>query len=131
MHNLYDVIIIGAGVSGVFCTINLNDSLNVLLIDSNEEILKKFKVSGNGNANMTNVSDLNTLLDNVIYGTKKFMYYGFNKYGPNKIIEFLKTHKMKFYQRENTNRIYLVDSNTINKNKFKYLLNNKRNLEIL
>ncbi|MDE6472902.1 MAG: NAD(P)/FAD-dependent oxidoreductase, partial [Ureaplasma sp.] len=110
MNNLYDVIIIGAGVSGVFCALNLNDKLKVLMIDANEEILKKFKVSGNGNANMTNMSNIDSLLNNIIYGTKKFMYYGFSQYGPDKIIDFLKKHKMKFYQREISTWFYLAES---------------------
>ncbi len=52
---LYDVIIIGAGTSGLFCAY-LSDlkGLNVAIIDHNLEVGKKLALAGGGMGNMTN-----------------------------------------------------------------------------
>ncbi len=53
--NRYDIIIIGAGASGLMCASFLRRSLNVLLIDTNPKIAQKIKISGGGKCNITNL----------------------------------------------------------------------------
>src|SRR5690606_11741634 len=50
---VYDVAIIGAGASGLMLAAQLKD-LNICLIDTNETIGAKIKVSGGGKCNITN-----------------------------------------------------------------------------
>nr|WP_321267916.1 aminoacetone oxidase family FAD-binding enzyme [uncultured Sulfurimonas sp.] len=53
---IYDVIILGAGASGLMCSAHLNKNLNVAIVEINAKIAQKLKVSGGGKCNITNVS---------------------------------------------------------------------------
>lgn len=55
---IYDVMILGAGASGMMCAAQLNErsDLNVLVIEGNDKAAKKLKVSGGGKCNITNVN---------------------------------------------------------------------------
>ena len=54
----YDVIILGAGASGMMCAAQINEksNLSVLVIEGNEKAAKKLKISGGGKCNITNVN---------------------------------------------------------------------------
>lgn len=82
----YDVIIIGAGFSGCVAATHLNPKLKVLLLDSNKIILKKFLITGNGNANITNTLPIPNFLNNLI-DNNKFMYSSLNSYGSEKLLD--------------------------------------------
>lgn len=55
---LYDVMILGAGASGMMCAAQLNElsDLHVLVVEGNEKAAKKLKISGGGKCNITNVN---------------------------------------------------------------------------
>jgi len=55
---IYDVIILGAGASGMMCAAQINEKsdLNVLIVEGNEKAGKKLKISGGGKCNITNVN---------------------------------------------------------------------------
>jgi len=54
----YDVIILGAGASGMMCAAQLNEKsdMSVLVVEGNERAGKKLKISGGGKCNITNVN---------------------------------------------------------------------------
>ncbi len=54
----YDVMILGAGASGMMCAAQLNEKsdLSVVVIEGNEKAAKKLRVSGGGKCNITNVN---------------------------------------------------------------------------
>lgn len=129
MNKIYDVIIVGAGPSAIYLTLNLDENINALIIDRNEQILKKFLLSGGGKANITNCCDFQTLLSNMIYGSKNFMYHAFKNNPYTNIISFLKENKLDYVQRENSTKIHLICSNKVFINKVLEKLNNKKNIE--
>ena len=51
---IYDVVIIGAGASGLMCAAHLDPNKKTLLIDANDKIARKIKISGGGKCNITN-----------------------------------------------------------------------------
>ena len=54
MNNFYDVIVVGAGPSGLFCAYNIAKSgLKVLLLEKNKVAGKKLLLSGQGQCNLT------------------------------------------------------------------------------
>ena len=51
----YEVIVIGAGLGGIICTLELKKAgIDVLLVEANDRIGKKLLVSGNGKCNILN-----------------------------------------------------------------------------
>jgi predicted Rossmann fold flavoprotein len=53
---IYDVLILGAGASGLMCASQLSKKLSVAIVDINAKVAQKLKVSGGGKCNITNVS---------------------------------------------------------------------------
>ena len=56
---MYDVIIVGAGASGVFLALTLkykNPNLKVALIEKNDKLGKKLLITGNGRCNLGNTN---------------------------------------------------------------------------
>ena len=53
----FDVLILGGGASGLMCAgwLNQNSSLHVGLIEGNEKVAQKLKISGGGKCNITNI----------------------------------------------------------------------------
>jgi predicted Rossmann fold flavoprotein len=51
---IYDVIILGAGASGLMCASNLDKNLSVAIVDTNDKFAQKLKISGGGKCNITN-----------------------------------------------------------------------------
>jgi predicted Rossmann fold flavoprotein len=54
----FDVLILGGGASGLMCAgwLNQNSSLHVGLIEGNDKVAQKLKISGGGKCNITNVA---------------------------------------------------------------------------
>lgn len=126
--NNYDLIIIGAGVSGVFAAINSLEKMKVLLIDSNKDILEKFMVTGNGKSNITNTLPTREFLNNII-DSNKFLYPSLNKFNSTNIISFLNDIKINYCEKTR-NRIHLLDDNKIFREKVRSILNKKKNIDI-
>jgi len=53
---IYDVMILGAGASGLMCASHLDKSLDIAIVDANDKVAKKLKISGGGKCNITNIS---------------------------------------------------------------------------
>lgn len=95
----FDVIIIGAGPSGLMCAQTLS-SKKVLLIDSNEEIGGKIKVSGGGRCNVTNTKTLDELLATVNTNSK-FLYPALNKFSNLDLLHFLQKNGVELKEEDN------------------------------
>jgi predicted flavoprotein YhiN len=55
--NQTDVIIIGAGAAGLMCAIEAGKrGRRVLLLEQNDEVGKKIRISGGGRCNFTNIN---------------------------------------------------------------------------
>lgn len=77
----YDTIVIGGGASGIFASIFAARNGRVLLVEKNENLGEKLKISGGGRCNIFNKEeDLKKLLAN--YGdSAKYLYSPFTKFG--------------------------------------------------
>jgi len=58
---MWDVIIVGAGPSGLMCGVTLKSGLKVLILEKNEISGKKLLASGGGRCNLTHTGDLEAL----------------------------------------------------------------------
>jgi predicted Rossmann fold flavoprotein len=69
----YDLIIIGAGPSGLFCAINSNQKeRKILILEKKDSPGRKLLISGSGHCNITNEKEIHSFLDH--YGdTSRFL----------------------------------------------------------
>ena len=124
---IYDVVILGAGASGLMCASQLDENLSVAIVDSNEKIAKKLKISGGGKCNITNVSVSEQNFD----GDEELLEYALSVFSKEDLLAFLELNGVSPVIRKN--RYYFCKNSSdeiinIFKDKTKYcdfLLNQK------
>ena len=92
----YDVIILGAGASGLMCGAHLHKDLQVAFIEGNEKIAQKLKISGGGKCNITNVNVKPSHYD----GNKELIKTVFKKYNKEKLLRFLERNDIELELRK-------------------------------
>ncbi|WP_336613416.1 BaiN/RdsA family NAD(P)/FAD-dependent oxidoreductase [Campylobacter californiensis] len=90
MDKIYDVLIIGAGASGLFLAANLK-AKNVAILEKNPSAGNKILTSGGGRCNITNrhISEQNYLTDG------KFIKKALNAFKFNDVLDFFKNIEFK------------------------------------
>lgn len=92
----YDIVIVGAGASGLMAASFLNDkNLKVCVIDSNSTIAAKIKVSGGAKCNITN----KYLKASNFLGDQEFIKSIFDKFDNEDLLKFL--HQNNLYPNLN------------------------------
>jgi hypothetical protein len=84
----YDVIILGAGASGLMCGAFLDKKLRVAIVDGNDKVAKKLKISGGGKCNITNVEVSAQHYD----GDTLFVSEVLDAFSKEDLLEFLDKH---------------------------------------
>ncbi len=80
------VIVIGAGPAGMLAASRAADrGLDVTIIEKNERVGKKLLITGKGRCNITNASDIETLIENVVRNGK-FLYSAFYTFTNDDVI---------------------------------------------
>lgn len=93
-----DVIIIGAGASGMMCAIESGKrGRTVLVLDHADKIGKKIRISGGGKCNFTNI---NINPANFISNNPHFCKSALSRFGPRDFIALLEKHGIKYEERE-------------------------------
>lgn len=93
-----DVIIIGAGASGMMCAIESGKrGRKVLVLDHAEKIGKKIRISGGGRCNFTNINILST---NFISNNPHFCKSALSRFSPRDFIALIEKHGIKYEERE-------------------------------
>lgn len=88
---MYDIIVIGAGPSGMMAAITAAElGKNVLLLEKNEKIGKKLFITGKGRCNVTNACDIEDLFSNVMEH-KKFLYSSIYGFDNQMVMQFFET----------------------------------------
>lgn len=96
---MYDVIIIGAGVSGIACALKIPTNYKTLLIDGNDKIGKKLSITGNGRCNITNSNYGEEFLHNIY--NYKFMYSAFSKFDNFSLMELMNEYGVELKVEDN------------------------------
>lgn len=82
-----DHLCIGGGPAGVFAALTAAGSgKSCVILEQNEQIGRKLRITGKGRCNLTNNCDKETLLAN-IPGNSKFLYSAFSRCMPQDIME--------------------------------------------
>jgi predicted Rossmann fold flavoprotein len=106
-----DVIIIGAGASGMMCAIESGKrGRSVLVLDHAGKIGKKIRISGGGRCNFTNI---NTFPTNFISGNPHFGKSALSRFTPRDFIALLEKHGVQYEEREEGQLFCVRDSGEI------------------
>lgn len=124
MHNMethHDVIVIGGGSAGLMAAGRAAErGLSVCILEKNNTLGKKLKITGGGRCNITNATyDVRTLLP--IYGdAEKFLYAPFAQFGVQDTFDFfekrglplvVQARNRAFPHTENAHDVYRVMEN--------------------
>ena len=98
------MIIIGAGAAGMMTAIKASDDYSVTLIEKNDRPGKKLYITGKGRCNVTNDSDEETFLKNVVTNPK-FLYSAIYSYNQSAVISDFESWGVKL-KTERGNRVF-------------------------
>lgn len=100
-----NVIIIGAGAAGMMCSIKLaREGHKVSIIEKNDKPGKKLFITGKGRCNLTNDSDVETLMKNTVVNPK-FMYSAYYGFTPDDTKNFFENLGLRI-KTERGNRVF-------------------------
>jgi predicted Rossmann fold flavoprotein len=106
-----DIIIIGAGASGMMCAIESGKrGRSVLVLDHAGKIGEKILISGGGSCNFTNI---NTSSSNYISNNPHFCKSTLSRFTPADFIALLEKHGIKYEEREQGQLFCAGSSNEI------------------
>ncbi len=101
----YDVIIIGAGASGLFASIiAARNNKNVLLLEHSGRVGKKLLITGKGRCNVTNNSDNSEILKNIPVNSS-FMFSSLNSFSSYDTMNFFEELGVRL-KTERGNRVF-------------------------
>ena len=111
--DIFDVVIIGAGASGLFLANILKDSLKVAIFEKNKIVGSKLRISGGGK---TNISNLYISDDNFFSFNKNIAIISHNikKFGIDKIFKFCKNNNLNYIKDERLINGAIFCKNNIN-----------------
>ncbi len=129
--DIYDVIIIGGGASGMMAGLSLGlRNKKVLLIEKNKNLGEKVKISGGGRCNITNANfDKHDFLKN--YGeSEPFLFSTFSQFGVRDTIQFFENNGLPL-KVEAKNRAFPKSEKSTDVIKFFLRLLKENKVEIL
>lgn len=101
------VIVIGGGPAGMIAAgVSASLGNDVTLIEKNDRLGRKLAITGKGRCNITNASDLDTIMDNIVTN-KKFMYTPLYSFSNDQVIDFFESRGVKT-KVERGNRVFPV-----------------------
>ena len=94
---IYDIVILGAGASGLMCASNLSKKKSVAIIDGNDRVAKKLKISGGGKCNITNSSVSLNNFD----GNQELLAGVLKRFSKDNLLQFLDRNRVALELRKN------------------------------
>ncbi len=94
----YDVVIIGGGAAGLMCAIEAGKrGLRVLVLESNDTIAGKIRISGGGRCNFTNID---TGPGNFHSENPRFCVSALRRYRPSDFITLVEKHNIAYHEKK-------------------------------
>lgn len=98
MENRYDVVIIGAGASGLMCAAQAGSrGRRVIVLDHGAKPGRKILMSGGGRCNFTN---RRVSAQNYISSNPHFVKSALSRYSPQDFLDLVRRHNISFSERE-------------------------------
>jgi hypothetical protein len=92
-----DIIILGAGAAGLMCAIEAGKrGRSVIVLEHNEQIGKKIRISGGGRCNFTNI---HTTADQFLSQNPHFAKSALSRFTPQDFIDLVNKHAIAFHEK--------------------------------
>ncbi len=102
-----ELAVIGGGPAGLMCAITAAQrGVDTVLLEPNEKLGRKLRITGKGRCNLTNNCDTKTLMAN-IPGDGRFLYSAFSRFGPAEVMDFFEENGLPL-KTERGNRVFPV-----------------------
>ncbi len=125
------VIVVGGGPAGIMAALSASKTNDVILIERNNEIGKKLKLTGGGRCNITNNRAIEELFEKIV-NNKKFLYSAFYTFSNEDLLSYFRDHNLE-YKVEYDEKVYTASDkaddvievlrNDLESNKVKILYN--------
>ncbi|MGN0692816.1 MAG: NAD(P)/FAD-dependent oxidoreductase [Oscillospiraceae bacterium] len=103
----YDCIIIGGGAAGTMAAITAADcGKNVLIIEKNDHLGRKLRITGKGRCNVTNNCDRDTFMANIPVNSR-FLFSAYSKFSSEDTMDFFERLGVPL-KTERGNRVFPV-----------------------
>jgi predicted Rossmann fold flavoprotein len=94
----YDVVIIGGGAAGLMCAIEAGKrGRSVALLERNESVGEKIRISGGGRCNFTNIY---TTAEHFISGNASFHKSALSRFTPEDFIRIVRRHRIVYHEKK-------------------------------
>ena len=108
--NYTDLVVIGGGPAGMMCAYTAAErGVSVVLLEPNNQLGRKLRITGKGRCNVTNNCDIKTFMAN-IPGDGRFLYSALNRFQPSDTIAFFEGHGLAL-KTERGNRVFPQSDN--------------------
>lgn len=98
------VIVVGGGPAGIMAALTSAKNNDVTLIERNDQIGSKLRLTGGGRCNITNNRDIEEFFDKIV-NNKKFLYSALYTFSNYSMLEYLNEHGLE-YKEELDQKIY-------------------------
>lgn len=89
------VIVVGAGPAGIMSALSASKNNEVILIERNNEIGKKLKLTGGGRCNITNNRDIEEFFDKIVTN-KKFLFSALYNFTNRDLLEYFSSKGLEY-----------------------------------
>lgn len=105
-----NVIVVGGGAAGLLAAAYAaKTNANVLLLEKNNMLARKIRISGKGRCNLTNAADLQSFIDSY-FDNGKFLYRALTIFSNQHLIRLLNDYRLET-KIERGNRVFPVSDN--------------------
>lgn len=109
-YKALDLCVIGGGPAGMMCAITAAErGLTVALVEPNDKLGRKLRITGKGRCNLNNNCDVKTFMANVP-GDGRFLYSALNRFSPADTIAFFEANGLPL-KTERGNRVFPQSDN--------------------
>ena len=127
------VIVVGAGPAGIMAALSASKNNEVILIERNNEIGKKLKLTGGGRCNITNNRDIEEFFEKIVTN-KKFLYSALYTFSNTSLLDYFSSKGLEykveydekvFTKSDNADEVIEIFKRDLMKNNVKIYYNTK------